>query len=842
LVRYANGTNRWDYILVKFKKPLTPGVEFRFSMQVAQDLAAASPDTPQLDRIGAILLHDLPTNLTVDALLEGYQPFVETPAGVPIGMDPVTLSSTIIGNGENYLIVGVFHPRDSITFNPPLPDATWWKSTYLFDNFKMYRPGCNGATSGFHSALNTGCAGDTLTIAPQFSTAPLQWTVNNMDAGSSSSIPVVVPDSGSVTVRLVSDTGNCSDTAYTVVTARRVELSLSDTTLSCSAPMLVSPTRVYHNVTQNAVQATWYDLAGSFNLSSGTQISATLPDTGTYVLRLTHSTCVQLDTFHVGASVPLLLDDGEPFLLPEVRPEHCVNMDDGWIVFHDMGYPTPLQYTWNDPPMLAATDTASGLGAGLYRVEIRDADGRCETWTQNVPQMLDSCATISGVVRKTVDYACNTAFNDELLVFETVWAEPSGNLGISDLNGSYSFFVPPGNSTLRHVPQYPNMGNLCGNGVQLSLPVAGSIATRDLVDTVFVPVHDLATITVVYSAWVIANDGKIFCRVRNLGNVADECVVRVYADHPTIGVSITDPSFLGWAGDTALFDLGTLLPQEERSSFFRFPIPLDTDLIGTAVPVHIAVTPVQGEVNLANNIWSGTQWVVGAYDPNDKQVSPRGAPVSDLTPPTERRFTYTVRFQNTGNYPATRVLLTDTLHPLLDQTSLQMEYASHNVQAFVYQGVLYMDHQGIMLPDSMSDPEGSIGQVVFSIDAIASADIGDEILNTAYIYFDQNPPIVTNTVRNVYGLDFSTNLTEGSKTTNGFSMAYGQNGDVFYRTVPNGLEPVDLQVIDSRGSVVMFLDPSSSGRIPTDRITPGAYILAGVINGTRHAVRFVVFP
>lgn len=164
---------------------------------------------------------------------------------------------------------------------------------------------------------------------------------------------------------------------------------------------------------------------------------------------------------------------------------------------------------------------------------------------------------------------------------------------------------------------------------------------------------------------------------------------------------------------------------------------MNTDLRpGTTATVYAQVQPVVDETMLANNERSMDYAIVGAYDPNDKQVSPRGRPEDDLTPVAEREFTYTVRFQNTGNYPATRVHITDTLHPLLDASSLRLVYSSHNVDAFVYQGVLHLDHQGIMLPDSTSDPEGSQGMVVFALRAIPAADLNDAITNTANIYFD----------------------------------------------------------------------------------------------------------
>jgi hypothetical protein len=54
-----------------------------------------------------------------------------------------------------------------------------------------------------------------------------------------------------------------------------------------------------------------------------------------------------------------------------------------------------------------------------------------------------------------------------------------------------------------------------------------------------------------------------------------------------------------------------------------------------------------------------------------------------------------------------------------------------------------------MLPDSLTDPIGSKGYFIFSIKRLNSVP-GTTINNTASIYFDFNPPIITNTTSNTY--------------------------------------------------------------------------------------------
>jgi hypothetical protein len=63
--------------------------------------------------------------------------------------------------------------------------------------------------------------------------------------------------------------------------------------------------------------------------------------------------------------------------------------------------------------------------------------------------------------------------------------------------------------------------------------------------------------------------------------------------------------------------------------------------------------------------------------------------------------------------------------------------------------ILHFDFQQIFLPDSLSDELGSNGFVMFSIKPIEDLPEGITIENTAHIYFDFNPAVVTNTTNNI---------------------------------------------------------------------------------------------
>ncbi|MEM7369941.1 MAG: T9SS type A sorting domain-containing protein [Bacteroidota bacterium] len=140
--------------------------------------------------------------------------------------------------------------------------------------------------------------------------------------------------------------------------------------------------------------------------------------------------------------------------------------------------------------------------------------------------------------------------------------------------------------------------------------------------------------------------------------------------------------------------------------------------------------------------------ITGSYDPNDKLATPIGRTLLHIVP-THTPIHYRIRFQNTGNDTAFKVVLVDSLSPFLDPASLVFGASSHPVQYSVSgQGsaVLTFTFDNILLPDSTTDPLGSQGFVSFTVSPFSSNPEPTIVYNSADIYFDFNPPIHTNTV------------------------------------------------------------------------------------------------
>ncbi len=192
--------------------------------------------------------------------------------------------------------------------------------------------------------------------------------------------------------------------------------------------------------------------------------------------------------------------------------------------------------------------------------------------------------------------------------------------------------------------------------------------------------------------------------------------------------------------------LTSLLPNEEGSIEIEYTVTGSlNDLLATKVNIY----PLTGDVDPGDNADTLNQTIRGSWDPNDKSVSPSGD-LTSLDIQNESPLTYTIRFQNTGTDYARNVVITDTIINKLNIASIEAVSASHDYQFSILEGkVLVWTFKNIFLPDKTTDEPGSHGFVKFKIKPRSSLVIGEEITNSANIYFDFNDPVITNTTVNL---------------------------------------------------------------------------------------------
>lgn len=197
-------------------------------------------------------------------------------------------------------------------------------------------------------------------------------------------------------------------------------------------------------------------------------------------------------------------------------------------------------------------------------------------------------------------------------------------------------------------------------------------------------------------------------------------------------------------GDTITFTVNDF-SMSSLNSDFLLNVQVDTTAqAGDQVCFDVTVEPLAGDFNPANNHYYTCFEIVNSHDPNNKEVYP----LSYLDT-TQKWLHYTVNFQNTGNAPAQHVYILDTLSSNLDWGSMQLlSYSHDNYTQVLPGGIIKFNFPNINLPDSTTDEPGSHGFIRYKVKLKDNLPAGTTIENTAYIYFDFNSPVVTNTTLN----------------------------------------------------------------------------------------------
>jgi uncharacterized repeat protein (TIGR01451 family) len=247
--------------------------------------------------------------------------------------------------------------------------------------------------------------------------------------------------------------------------------------------------------------------------------------------------------------------------------------------------------------------------------------------------------------------------------------------------------------------------------------------------------------------------------------------------------------------------------------------------IGDTVCFTYSASPIINDANPANNTITKCYAVSNSWDPNAKEVSPAGIGAEGYVP-QNTNFTYTVHFQNTGTDTAYNVSILDTIDVDLDFNSLVIVGSSHQMTIDVIDNhILKFNFYNIMLPDSGADLAGSEGYVIYKVKARPNAIVGTEWKNTAYIYFDFNEAIITNTTLNT--LEVLTSIKEATSST--FSIAPNPANDIVTVNFENNYNG-SLIITDVTGRIVKQIQVNNTNRVQinTSDLSNGFYQLSTV--------------
>lgn len=255
--------------------------------------------------------------------------------------------------------------------------------------------------------------------------------------------------------------------------------------------------------------------------------------------------------------------------------------------------------------------------------------------------------------------------------------------------------------------------------------------------------HDLGVFTAPAGAAIPGFDAAYVITVKNNGTVPETGSIAFSFDDASLDfvsafpvVTSQFPGYVNW-------DFANLQPfaSQEFNVIFNLNSPVETPpLIQGSVLGFTATGFIAGEETPIDNVANLSQTVVNALDPNDKTCLEGEAIGPEMA---GQYLHYLIRFENLGDYPAVNVTVEDLIDlSKFDIATLEPIDGSHPFTTRIIDDKVEFIFDNIMLP---FDDANNDGYVLFRIKTKPTLILGDSVSNTAGIYFNFNPPVITNT-------------------------------------------------------------------------------------------------
>ncbi|MFZ1694403.1 MAG: T9SS type A sorting domain-containing protein [Flavobacteriales bacterium] len=496
--------------------------------------------------------------------------------------------------------------------------------------------------------------------------------------------------------------------------------------------------------------------------------------------------------------------------------------------------------------------TATGLPSGTYHLvsmidwgdlnDLLESDfigltGTCQdTMTLVVPDLGYTCGTLSGRAYIDANENCSQNSGEPALPGTVIEVLPGPFYALTDGSGNYGLNLSYGSYTVNTVN--PNYQEHCGvSTTPFALTAGQPNLTRNLPDT------SLAGLDMVMlAASGAARPGFEIAYslvFRNLvGVLAGTGSVTMTFDPTLIYLSAT-PAPTSVAGNTITWNTNSIGAFGQRNFSLRFQVPPNINLLGTVLTSTITGSVANPEANLSNNTYVHQVTVTGAYDPNDKTALTSSRESNEIYFINDDEWIdYTIRFQNTGTDTAFFVVITDTLPGTLDPATFQAGVSSHaHALQLLGHGVLRWTFANILLPDSNVNEPRSHGFVSFRIRPRQPVLPGTIIENIANIYFDYNPPVITEP--SVLVAEFSTGEQGQAQVPEAMRLMPNPVNDVLFISANGNLASFRITAADGR-EVMARTVRAASASIAVDQLNAGAYLLIVTFtNGNEARERFI---
>jgi uncharacterized repeat protein (TIGR01451 family) len=332
----------------------------------------------------------------------------------------------------------------------------------------------------------------------------------------------------------------------------------------------------------------------------------------------------------------------------------------------------------------------------------------------------------------------------------------------TSVNGIYNFYTQAGSYAIIPQLEQPSYFSVVPSPAVINFPqLDNTTQTQNFCVTADGVHPDLEIILVQISSAVPGFDTSYKLVYRNKGNQTASGSINVTFDDAKTDFVSSSQIIDNQALNSLLWNYSNLQPFETRSIGFILNLnsPLENPTVnsGDILDFTATINFAQGDETPADNVFELHQTIVNALDPNDK-VCLEGTAV---TPDNIGKYLhYNINFENLGTVAATNIVIKDFIDSTkFDVDTMQLLDVSHSVNTQIRNNKVEFIFENINLPI------GGHGNVLFKIKTKDNLVIGDEVANTANIFFDYNTPIETNEARTAFALLHKPGFTKDSSIT-----------------------------------------------------------------------------
>ena len=525
------------------------------------------------------------------------------------------------------------------------------------------------------------------------------------------------------------------------------------------------------------------------------------------------------------------MDGVEVFDLSSKDAELLTNFDG--IGFWNLSYHESLIDAENNLNSISTSYTNTSISQTIY-ARIEDSVDGCFSIT-SFDLIVQDCTT-KGVIEINAFYDADGSAsfeNDEINFLNGTLTYEKNNNGIQHIlyssNGVFTIISDDENNIYDVSYEVLTEYNTCYDITTTSYNGI-SVANGSAVNYNFpiTKVQDCGDIAVYLVSYASPRPGfdyytRLIIKNKGLETVSSGTVEFVHDPLITFN-SVTNISAGNTVTNTATgftLDFVNLKPNEQQTVIVNMNVPVPTSL--GALLTNTATYSIV-DLSIENNTSILSETVIGSYDPNDIAES-HGPDILYSNFETTDYLYYTVRFQNVGTADAINVSIDNTLDARLDESTIVMLNSSHTNVFTRVNDQLNWKFDDIHLPSEDMDEPNSHGYVYYKIKPLAGYKVGDIIPNTAEIYFDFNPAVITNT----FNTEFITTLSNTEFNNNEFSIYPNPANDfVAFKFNKSTSNLVDIEVYDIQGKQIINIEKalkSTSLKLDVSGLSKGMYFV-----------------